>query len=280
MHVAIGYRTKEHLDDAMSYLEETRSRIHAIRVDVTDRPGMEQAAAETVRVFGKIHVLVNNAGVNLPIPFKKITYNDWDWVMGVNLTGVFNGLHAFLPYIQAHADGGQIITTSSLFGLISAANQCAYSASKYAVVGLMEALRSEFIGSNVGVSVFCPGLVTSNVFESARNRPSSLSDTGFSPDQETKDRQQKMRHDPEYAMPALEAGQLVLRGMRRNDLYILTHPEYERVLRDRSEALIASIPKDLRPTQTRLMAARSGFEQSVYTVERDRMLCGKSERNE
>lgn len=269
MKVAIGYRTKEHLEESMAWFEQAGGAVHAINVDVTDRPGMERAAEETVQVFGKVHVLVNNAGVVHPSPLSNTTYDDWDWIMDVNLNGVFNGVHAFLPHIRAHGQGGHITTTASIMGLFFAGRgQVAYTASKFAVVGMMEALRAELADTNIGVSVFCPGLVSSNIMDSGRNRPPDLASTRFKVDPELAALERAARQNPEFAMDSLEAGQLLLRGMRNNDLYILTHPEYEQIMRERSEALIASIPTDLHPTDRRLAMVRG--LQSIYASERDR----------
>jgi NAD(P)-dependent dehydrogenase (short-subunit alcohol dehydrogenase family) len=280
MKVVITYRTKSHLDEAMKYLESAGNRVYAINVDVTDRPGMEKAAVETVQVFGKVHVLVNNAGVALPgdAPLSRATYDDWDWLMGVNLNGVFNGVHTFLPRIQAHGEGGQIITTSSVRGLFAVADAGSYCTSKFAVVGMMEALRAEFVGTNIGASVFLPGLVTSNVMDSTRNRPSNLAATGTRIDPKMAAATRNVINDPKFAMSALEAGQLLLRGMRNNDLYILTHPEFAQILRDRSEALLASNPVDLRPTDERVAMGRSLAQSSIYVTERDRALCAQAAR--
>ena len=108
MKAILGYRTKEHFDEAMKYLEGASDRVHAIEVDVTDRAGMEKASAEAVRVFEKVHVLVNNAGVVVPTPLSKTTYNDWDCVMNVNVNVVFNGVHTFLSHMQTHGEGGRV----------------------------------------------------------------------------------------------------------------------------------------------------------------------------
>jgi NAD(P)-dependent dehydrogenase (short-subunit alcohol dehydrogenase family) len=280
MKVVITYRTKNHLDEAMKYLESAGDRVHAINVDVTDRPGMERAAVETVQVFGKVHVLVNNAGVALPgdAPLSRATYDDWDWLMGVNLNGVFNGVHTFLPRIQGHGEGGQIITTSSVRGLFAVGGAGTYCTSKFAVVGMMEALRAEFVGTNMGASVFLPGLVTSNVMDSNRNRPSNLAATGTKVDPKMTAAARNTIRDPKLAMDPLEAGQLLLRGMRNNDLYILTHPEFAQIMRDRNEALIASIPVDLRPTYERVAMGRSLAQNSIYITERDRALCAQAAR--
>jgi NAD(P)-dependent dehydrogenase (short-subunit alcohol dehydrogenase family) len=233
-----------------------------------------------VQVFGKVHVLVNNAGVSISgdAPLSRATYDDWDWLMGVNLTGVFNGVRTFLPRIQAHGEGGQIITTSSMRGLYAVGDAGCYCTSKYAVVGMMEALRAEFANSNIGASVFLPGLVTSNVWDSNRNRSNNLANTGAKSDPKMKAAERNVVNDPKFAMSALEAGQLMLRGMRKNDLYILTHPEFKQIMRVRNEALIASIPLDLHPSKERVAYARSLAENSIYVTERDHALCAQAAR--
>ena len=280
MKVVISYRTKSHLDEAMKYLGSAQDRVHAINLDVTDRAAMESAAAEVVRVFGKVHVLISNAGVELTgdAPLSRATYEDWDWLMGVNLNAAFNGVHSFLPRIQAHGEGGQIITTSSARGLFAVSNAGCYCTSKYAVVGLMESLRAEFVNTNIGASVFLPGLVTSNVWDSSRNRSVSSANTGANVDPQMLAAEKNVINDPKLALSALEAGQLMLRGMRRNDLYILTHPEFAQVMRARNEALLAAIPTDLHPSAERVAYARSVAENSIYVSGRDHDLCAKAAR--
>lgn len=268
MKIIISYRTKNHLEEAMKFLESAGDRVHAIQLDVTDRPAMERTATEVAQIFGKVHVLVNNAGVVLPPVLSATSYVDWDWVLNVNLNGPFNGIHTFLPIIRAHGEGGQIITTSSVNGLFAMRGGAAYTASKFAVMGMMEALRAELIDTNIGVSVFCPGLVKSNIEENSfRQRPS---DSAVKDDPQLVEQMRQARDNPALAMNPLEAGNIVLRGMRDNDLYILSHPEYECIIRDRSEALVASIPRGLQPTQQRSDMGHKGAETSIYSIERDR----------
>jgi short-subunit dehydrogenase len=141
--------------------------------------------------------------------------------------------------------------------------------SKYAVIGMMESLRAELGETNIGTSVFCPGLVDSHVLEtSLRTHPA---DSGLTVDPKLVEEDRKARANRDLSMDPLEAGQIVLRGMRNNDLYIFSHPEIEQIMRERNEALIASIPRNLHPTKGRLEEMR-GF-QSIYAVERDRRLC-------
>ena len=279
MKVVITYRTRSHLDEAMKYLQSAGDRVHAVNLDVTDRAAMEKAAAETVQVFKKVHVVVNNAGVGIIGGLSTATYDDWDWGMGVNVNGVFNGIRSFLPRIQAHGEGGQVVATSSLAGLLGHGPAGVYTASKFAVVGMMEALRNELAGGNVGVSVFCPGIVNTNIGTSNRNRPSTLADSGFKPDPKMfADMPKELREmrGPPPGMDALEAGQRVLSGMRNNDLYILTTPEFEAEFRARGEAILASLPTDVNASPAREAVGRMILGKTTYAAERDRKVCERA----
>ncbi|HTY49774.1 MAG TPA: SDR family NAD(P)-dependent oxidoreductase [Steroidobacteraceae bacterium] len=279
MKVVITYRTKSHLDDALKQLAGAGDRVHAIALDVTDRAGMEQAAQETLKVFGKVHVLVNNAGVGTIGGLSTATYDDWDWTLGVNLTGVFNGIRTFLPRIRAQGEGGQVVATSSLAGLLGHGPAGCYTASKFGVVGMMEALRNELAQTNIGVTVFCPGLVNTNIGDSSRNRPATMADTGFKFDakqmaQFTK-AMQGMRGPPP-GMDPLDAGRRVLAGVRNNDLYVLTTPEWKDEFRARGEAILAALPMDVHPPEARVALGRMILGKTVYAEERDRRLCERA----
>ena len=279
MKVVITYRSKTHLDEAMKYLESAGDRIHAINMDVTDRAAMEKAAVETLAVFKKIHVVVNNAGVGVIGGLSTATFDDWDWTMSVNATGVFNGVRTFLPRIQAQGEGGQVVATSSLAGVLGHGPAGVYTASKFAVVGMMEALRNELDGTNIGVSVFCPGIVNTNIGSSARNRPSTMADTGFKPDAKffaNMPKELREMRGPPPGMDALEAGHRVLDGIRNNDLYILTTPEFEAEFRARGEAILASLPTDVKAPPTREPMGRMILGKTVYAAERDRRLCERA----
>ena len=282
MKVVITYRTRSHLDEAMKQLQGAADRVHAINLDVTDRAAMEQAAVETVRVFGKVHVLVNNAGVGVIGGLSRASYEDWDWAMSVNAGGVFNGVRCFLPRIQAQGEGGQIVSVSSLAGLLGHAPAGVYTASKFAVVGMMEALRAELADTNVGVTVFCPGIVNTNIGSSARNRPAAASapqarvDPGFKMDPAMMAEMQKAMRDSHGVSPAmdpLDAGQRVLRAVRANDLYVLTTPEFEPEFAARGEAIVASLPTDIGASKPREMMGRMILGKTPYAAERDRRRC-------
>ena len=150
-----------------------------IELDVTDRKAMERAADETQRVFGKVHLVCNNAGVSIFGPMDQATYEDWDWIMGVNVDGVINGIQSFVPRIKAHGEGGHIVNTASMAGLIVGPGFGIYSASKFAVFGLTSSLRYDLAPHNIGVSVLCPGFVRSNIHEAVLARPNHLARSGY-----------------------------------------------------------------------------------------------------
>lgn len=248
MKVTITYRSKENFDNAMRMLKGAESRLHAIHVDVTDRSALESAAAESANVFGRVNVLVNNAGVQNTSPLGATSYESWDRLMAVNLGGVFNGIRAFLPLMKNNSDGGHIVSTASTLGLFTiGGSYAAYCASKFAVVAMMESLRAELAGTNIGVSVLCPGPVKSNLEGDLQQNADAL--------------------EP------LQVGQAVLRGILSNELYILTHPEFNSVVRQRAEAIAGSVTGTVPPTNSRTSVATSIYEHSVYAAEISRASC-------
>jgi NAD(P)-dependent dehydrogenase (short-subunit alcohol dehydrogenase family) len=237
----------DHLRSALAGFRERghAESVHGIQLDVTDRAAMAAAADEAERRFGKVHILVNNAGVGLEGPLEKATYADWDFGLGVNLGGVVNGLQTFLPRIRAHREGGYIVNTASLAALVvMPAQHAIYTASKAAVIALSESIRAELMQENIGVSVLCPGPVKSNIHEAARNRPERFrGGSGFSA------AEQKLgaRAVSSLWMDPDEVGHRVLEAMRRNDLYIITHGEWRPMASARFEAMLAAMPTQTNP---------------------------------
>lgn len=242
MKVVIADIRQDHLDEALSTFGQNCNAVHGIRLDVANREAMELAAQETERVFGKVHLLCNNAGINLFGPMEAATYQDWDWMLNVNLGGVINGVKTFLPRIKAHGEGGHIVNTASISGIFIAGGVGVYTTSKFAVVGLSEALRLDLANDHIGVSVLCPGFVNSKVYECTQTRPEHLKTSGYSISEEGMKRL-KTVHD-EIGMDPLEVGRKVMAAIQRNALYIFTHPEFRDEIRRRCEALLAAVPDE------------------------------------
>jgi len=241
MKVVIADVRQDHLDAAMSHLKSAGTNVHPIALDVTDRAAMERAADETVRVFGKVHLLCNNAGVSLFGPMEQATYEDWDWVMGVNVDGVINGLQTFVPRIQAHGEGGHVVNTASMAGLIVGPGMGIYSASKFAVFGLTTSLRYDLMPHRIGVSVLCPGFVRSNIHEAVLSRPKSLEHSGY---QVTAEDIKRLDSVLAVGMDPVQVAEKVLSAVRRNDLFIFPHAEFREELQQIFGEIIAALPNE------------------------------------
>lgn len=270
MRVAFTFRRAAHRDVAWTELGSDPSNVLALELDVTDRAAFARAADEAERAFGPVHLVVLNAGVGIRAGAAEATFQDWDWGLGVNLGGVVNGVATFVPRLRAHGAGAHIVATASSSGLVAGGKIGVYVTAKFAVVGLMEALRDELDGSTVGVSVFCPGFVRSNLLESERTRPASLANEVAKPSTTppTAEEEAMMRKFMAVAMDVAEAGRLLLDGVRRNDLYILTHQEFAQPTRERMEALLASFPEARAPNARAATARR--FMTELYARERAR----------
>jgi NAD(P)-dependent dehydrogenase (short-subunit alcohol dehydrogenase family) len=216
-------------------------QVETIVLDVTDREGFARAADLAEARFGNVHILVCNAGVGIGGPASDATYDDWDWGMGVNLGGVINGLVTFLPRIKAHGEGGHIVSTASKAALLPIPYSSIYIAAKAAILGLMESIRGELADANIGVSAFCPGPVQTNISASGELRPQKFRvNSGYA---EFERKLAERPNSPLWMTPE-EVGQRVLTGIRRNDLYILTHPEFRDGVKTRFEAILAAFPDE------------------------------------
>jgi NAD(P)-dependent dehydrogenase (short-subunit alcohol dehydrogenase family) len=208
-----------------------------IRTDVSDWASVQALAESAVRRLGAVHVVCNNAGVGPMAPIADLTMDDWHWIIGVNLYGVIHGVQAFLPLLRDNPDGGHIVNTASMAGLVASPGLGAYSVTKFGVVALTEALAAELgrADSKVGATVLCPGTVRTNIHASSRNRPARLGDRGLA------DVDLSADDNPAYRwISPDEAGAVVVCAIKRGDLYALTHPEWYRMVERRNERLGAA----------------------------------------
>jgi NAD(P)-dependent dehydrogenase (short-subunit alcohol dehydrogenase family) len=240
MNVVIADLRRDHIDKALEAL--AGKPVHALELDVTDRDGFARAADEAERVFGSVHVLCNNAGMGILGPVTAARYDDWDWGLGVLLGGTVNGVQTFLPRMLAHGEGGHIVNTSSMAGVLPIPGAAIYITAKAAVIGLSEALRSELAEHGIGVSAFCPGPVQTNIREGGRLRPERYGDSGYT----EVERDLEERPNSPLWMDPVECGERVLEGIRQDDLYIFTHREFREGAEERFRAMLASFPDEPR----------------------------------
>lgn len=244
MKVVISYLTEAHAQEAREHFADAPGRFLALKMDVTDRAEMERVADQIEAAFGNIHLFVNNAGVAIRDRVGEASYKDWDFALGVNLGGVVNGVHTFVPRIVAHGEPAQVVATASISGHFAGGYPDRLGGvvvtTKFAVVGLMESLRVELFDSKVGVSIVCPGAVQSRLGQSNRNRPQRLQNgQPQAPPETVKAILKKMESE---GMDPVVCGRLILRGVKRNDLYIFTHPEYAPAVGERLDAIRLSFP--------------------------------------
>jgi NAD(P)-dependent dehydrogenase (short-subunit alcohol dehydrogenase family) len=161
---------KAALDKAVADLRATNADVEGVLADVSLKDNLQRAADETIARFGKVHILVNNAGVGGGGDYG--TWNDagWNWVLGVNLLSVVWGIEIFGPLIETHGEGGQIVSTASIAGMVALTNP-SYDVTKFGVVALSEDLRPKLAARGIGVSVLCPGVIRTNIVSSGRNIP-------------------------------------------------------------------------------------------------------------
>lgn len=245
MKVVIADIEKAALNEVLLGLALGESQVTGIALDVSDRDAMEAAATRVENAFGKIHILCNNAGVAVGGSIEDMNYQDWDWVMNVNLQGTINGIQTFLPRILKHGEGGHIVNTASVAGQLAVAGMSFYTATKFAVVGLSEVMRLDLADKGVGVSVLCPGVVNTLGYNAGRNRPAALqrekrTDLNIFVDESLpdKERMQQMAELMESGMDPDAVARMVLQGIINNDLYIFTHPEQRNDIERRMQGIL------------------------------------------
>jgi NAD(P)-dependent dehydrogenase (short-subunit alcohol dehydrogenase family) len=210
----------------------------AARVDATDTDSLDQLARDTATELGTVHVLVNTVGVVADTPLTSATEAEWAWFVEFHLMSAVRTVNAFLPALREHDEGGHIVLTSSMAGLLALSpamtggvNTGLYTVMKHAMVGYSDMLRHELAPEGIGVSVLCPGLVESNLGStSARHRPDRFG--GPLPDPMGE------RSMPAGAMPNEAVGPIVVQGILANRAYIITHPETEPLVRARQQVVL------------------------------------------
>jgi NAD(P)-dependent dehydrogenase (short-subunit alcohol dehydrogenase family) len=246
MKLALSYRDEAMRAQAAEWFDaQGAEQPLYVKLDVTDRARFAEAAEETEAHFGKIHVLINNAGVSVFGPTDTASYADYDWIMGVNFGGVVNGLVNFIPRIKRHGEGGHIVNVASMAAFISGPQAGIYTASKFAVRGLTECLRYNLAPYKIGVSLMCPGLTATNAWNCALKRPDDFAESGFG--DVNKAELETFGASFGLGMDPLEVGRKTVRGMTRNDGLILSHPEHGPDFTEVFEACMAALPDEPVP---------------------------------
>jgi NAD(P)-dependent dehydrogenase (short-subunit alcohol dehydrogenase family) len=253
MRVVVADASGDNLDDARQQLQAKTGEYRFLKVDVADRGAMAAAADEVERDLGPVDVLCNNAGIGTGPGALEADFADWDRMLGINLGGVINGIVTFLPRIRARGQGGHMVNTSSMAGIIPLPDPgTIYTTSKFAVRGLSESLRLALAQDRIGVSVLCPGLTLTRILDEARK---SMQEGDVD---EVRDGFIKAQ---QFAMDPLHVGEAVLEAIRRNEAYVLPHAEFIEEVRGLHQEIIDAFRTDLP-----MHPERAAFEHARYRM--------------
>jgi NAD(P)-dependent dehydrogenase (short-subunit alcohol dehydrogenase family) len=240
MKVVLADIDEEKLTQAETELKTSGGTVLGVRTDVSKRSDVESLARQAIDRFGQVHLLFNNAGVAAGGAPWEATWNDWEWVIGVNLWGVLHGVKVFTPLMLAQNTECHIVNTASTAGLVVGGGSAPYSVTKHAVVALSESLylTLEQRNSLVKVSVLCPGLVRTDIINSEHHRPAELRNEPVPLTPEMQAGLAAFKAALDAATPPLEVADAVFDAIRKEQFYVLSHPEWLEVIRLRTDKLL------------------------------------------
>jgi NAD(P)-dependent dehydrogenase (short-subunit alcohol dehydrogenase family) len=248
MNVMLADVERSALDSALTDIGKLGNHVRGVACDVADPDSVERAAQATFEAFGKVHVLCNNAGVAAGGGIDTISIESWRWVVDVNLMGVVYGVRSFLPHMRAHGEGGHIVNTASMAGMISDMGFSPYAATKFAVVAMSEGLRPQLQPFGIGVSVLCPFFVRTNIGDAGRNRQEryGLVPT-LDPNSPAAAMLEEIRKQIAAGLDPAEVATRVLAAIEGDELYIFTHPNMRQFVESRFAAIEAAMDQ-IRPS--------------------------------
>lgn len=274
MKVVIADVRQDHLDEAMAYFKEKGAPAHAVKLDVTDRAGFADAADEVEKVFGATpDLLILTAGVNVFGPAESSTFDDYDWVVGVCFGGVVNGLVTFVPRMIKAGKGGHIAATVSWGALEASPMTAPYSASKAAVLNLLESYYMSLESYGIGVSALCPANIKSKIYESAlKGRPDKFKNTGYNVDEKT---QEFLASIHAHGMEPRDLAVWLKNGIEKEQFLIVPYSSSERMVKIAVQRFIDyTTPEGMKRLRERknqptteedlkMMAEREGYKPSA-----------------
>ena len=244
MHVVLVDIQADALAAAEAEIKALGARTMARRVDVSKPPVMELLAQHVKEEFGAPHFVFNNAGVGAGGLIWENTVKDWEWVLGVNLWGVINGVRGFTPMMLDEARRnpayqGHIVNTASMAGLLTPPNMGIYNVSKHAVVALTETLYQDLklVTDQISASVLCPYFVTTGIHQSERNRPPDMPAAELTPSQRI---QQAMTDKATGSgkVSAADVANKVFDAIEHDQFYVFSHPKALGNVKSRMDAIV------------------------------------------
>lgn len=244
MNLVLADINTEQLAKAAQELQAAGVDVHTVALDAADVKQWQAVAREAVERFGKVHMLVNNAGVSgITATVDDTQDEDWRWVVDVNLMGVVNGARVMVPLLKAHGEGGWMVNVASMAGFAGLPLASPYSATKAAVVALSESWRAELEPENIYVSVLCPGFVKTRIHESDRNKPEAYAGEDKEPSETAQFMNEQLAAVVGSGMDSRVVGERVVEALAAKELYIFTHPNFRPVVKARFAAIDAAFER-------------------------------------
>jgi len=243
MNIVLGDIDQKNLEKASLELRDSGISVLPVTLDVADETQWHNAAQQAIERFGKIHMVVNNAGIGGDTgPIQNAQTKGWQWALDVNLMGVMYGAKVIVPWIKQHGEGGWIINVASMAGMGGIPYNGAYTATKTAVVALSESWAAELQSKGIKVSVLCPAFVQTRIYDSDRNRPLKYQNDTATPTDEH-GFLDKTKHLVENGIDVSIVGKRVVEALNDGELYIFTHPNYRAIVQRRFQAIDAAFER-------------------------------------
>ncbi len=243
MNIVLADIDQKNLEKASLELRGSGISVLPVTLDVADEAQWHDAAQQAIERFGKIHMVVNNAGIGGDTgPIQNAQTKGWQWALDVNLMGVMYGAKVMVPLIKQHGEGGWIINVASMAGMGGIPYNGAYTATKTAVVALSESWAAELQSKGIKVSVLCPAFVQTRIYDSNRNRPLKYQNDTATPTNEDSFAD-KTKHLVENGIDVSIVGKRVVEALNDGELYIFTHPNYRAIVQRRFQAIDAAFER-------------------------------------
>ena len=243
MNIVLADINQKNLEKASLELRGSGVSVLPVTLDVADEAQWHDAAQQAIERFGKIHMVVNNAGIGGDTgPIQNTQTKGWQWALDVNLMGVMYGAKVMVPWIKQHGEGGWIINVASMAGMGGIPYNGAYTATKTAVVALSESWAAELQSKGIKVSVLCPAFVQTRIYDSDRNRPLKYQNDTATPTNEDSFAD-KTKHLVENGIDVSIVGKRVVEALNDGELYIFTHPNYRAIVQRRFQAIDAAFER-------------------------------------
>ena len=243
MNIVLTDINEKNLQKASLELETIGVPVLPVVLDVAKEDQWQEVAERAIARFGKIHMIVNNAGVGGESgSIENQNAKGWQWALDVNLMGVVFGAKVMVPLIKQHGEGGWIVNVASMAGMGGTPYGGAYTATKAAVVAVSESWAGELESEGINVSVLCPAFVQTRIYDSERNRQSqyksdkksSISENSFL---------NKAKKMVENGIEVSIVGKRVVEALNDGEFYIFTHPNYRPLVEERSSQINAAFEK-------------------------------------